>query len=133
MTLEEMLDVYRATLLASEGGDFDAFLDTVDPRLTFITVPEWPDGGTYEGPEAVWQFIEGFFDVFGAGAFEVLEPAAVGDSILVHDMRRLTSGGQSGASVEWHYAVMTEFRNGRILRTEYFDTRQEALDAARSG
>jgi hypothetical protein len=35
--------------------------------------------------------------------------------------------------VEWHYAVLTSFRNGRIFRTEYFDTRQEALAAASGG
>jgi len=133
MTVEEMLEVYGASLLGYEAGDYEAFLDTVDPRMTFITVPEWPDGGTFEGPEAAWRFLEGFRAVFAAGEFEILEPVAATDSILVHEMRRLTSGGHSGASVEWHYAVATEFRNGRIIRTEYFDTRQEALAAARGG
>jgi hypothetical protein len=48
-------------------------------------------------------------------------------------MRRLTSGGKSGAAVEWHYAVATTFRNRRIIRTEYFDTRQEALASVDHG
>jgi hypothetical protein len=71
--------------------------------------------------------------VFAAGAFEIIDPLAVTDSILVHDMRRLTSGGKSGAAVEWHYAVATTFRNRRIIRTEYFDTRQEALASVDHG
>jgi ketosteroid isomerase-like protein len=133
MTVDEMLAIYRRALDAFEAGDYEAFLDAADSRLVFITVPEWPDGGAFEGPEATWRFLEAFKDVFRAGAFEVLDPVAATDSTLVHDMRRLTSGGKSGASVEWHYAVLTEFRNGRILRTEYFDTRQEALAAAGGG
>ncbi|MGH2838727.1 MAG: nuclear transport factor 2 family protein [Thermoleophilaceae bacterium] len=133
MTVEEMLALYNGALAAFEAGDYDGFVDTVDPRLVFITVPEWPDGGTFEGPEATWRFLEDFKAVFAAGAFEIIEPVAVTDSILVHDMRRLTSGGQSGAAVEWHYTVVTTFRSGRMIRTEYFDTRQEALAAARGG
>ena len=66
-------------------------------------------------------------------AFEIIDPVAATDTILIHDMRRLTSGGQSGATVEWHYTVATEFRSGRIIRTEYFDTRQEALASAKGG
>jgi ketosteroid isomerase-like protein len=133
MTVDEMLAIYQRSLEAFEAGDYEAFLDTTDPRLTFVTVPEWPDGGTFEGTEATWRFLQEFKAVFEAGAFEILEPVAATDSELVHEMRRLTSGGQSGASVEWHYAVLTGFRNGRIIRTEYFDTRQEALAAARAG
>ena len=133
MTVDEMLGVYNRALAAFEAGDYEGFLDTVDPRVAFITIPEWPDGGTFDGPEATWRFLEGFKAVFAAGAFEVIDPVAVTDSILVHDMRRLTSGGQSGAAVEWHYGVATEFRAGRIIRTQYFVTRQDALAAARDG
>ena len=133
MTVEEMLGIYQRALEAFEAGDYNGFLDTADPRLTFVTVPEWPDGGTFEGPEATWAFLEGFKEVFRAGAMEVFDPVAATESTLVHDMRRMTSGGQSGASVEWHYTVLTRFRNGRIIRTEFFDTRQDALAAARDG
>jgi ketosteroid isomerase-like protein len=133
MTVEEMLGIYQDALDAFEVGAYEAFLDTMDPRVTFITVPEWPDGGTFEGPEATWRFLEDFKAVFAAGAFEIIDPLAVTDSILVHDMRRLTSGGKSGAAVEWHYAVATTFRNRRIIRTEYFDTRQEALASVDHG
>ena len=133
MTVEEMVAIYGRSLAAYEAGDYEAFLDAVDPRLTFITIPEWPDGGTFEGPDATWRFLQDFRAVFAAGAFEIIDPLAVTDSILVHDMRRLTSGGQSGAAVEWHYTVATEFRSGRIIRTEYFETRQEALASAERG
>jgi ketosteroid isomerase-like protein len=133
MTVDEMLGIYQDALFAFEAGDYEGFLDTCDPHLVFITVPEWPDGGTFEGPEATWAFLTEFKAVFAAGAFEIIDPVAATDAVLVHDMRRLTSGGQSGASVEWHYSVLTSFRNGRILRTEYFDTRQEALAAAGDG
>jgi ketosteroid isomerase-like protein len=130
---EEMLTIYQHALAAFEADDYDAFLDTVDPRITIVTVPEWPDGGTFEGPETTWRFLQDFRAVFAAGTFEISDPVAVADSVLVHDMRRLTSGEQSGASVEWHYSAVTRFRAGRMIHTKYFDTRQEALAEARDG
>jgi hypothetical protein len=35
--------------------------------------------------------------------------------------------------VDWHYGALVCFRNGRILLIHYFDTREQALAAARDG
>jgi ketosteroid isomerase-like protein len=39
-------------------------------------------------------------------------------------------GKASGASVAWSYWVLFTFRDGKVLRSEWFADRGEALEAA---
>ena len=133
MTVEEMLDIWQRALHALDNGDYEAWLDFVDPRLEFETVPDWPDGGVYRGPQATWEFMMEFVSVFSAGRFEVVDPVALDEDRIILSVRRLTAGDHSGASVEFEYTTVAEFRNGRLLSTRFHRTREEALAAARDG
>ena len=54
----------------------------------------------------------------------------VGEDKVVTNQVREMRGKASGASVAWNYWVVLSFRNGRILRFEWFADRAEALEAA---
>ena len=133
MTLEEMLDIWERAAAGLEATDYDAWLDAIDPRIEFITLEGWPDGGVYRGPEAVWDFLREFVSVFSAGRFEVLDPVPVDQDRLVLTVRRLTAGDQSGAQVEFTSHAFVTFRNGRLRAMSYYETREAALAAAGGG
>ena len=49
---------------------------------------------------------------------------------VVANQRRQMRGKASGADMVWSYWVVFTFRNGRVLRFEWFRDRAEALEAA---
>jgi ketosteroid isomerase-like protein len=54
----------------------------------------------------------------------------VGSHKLVANQRRQLRGKSSGAGVDWSFWVVNTFRNGKMLRLEWFTDRAEALEAA---
>jgi hypothetical protein len=132
MTLDEMLAIFDASLRAAAADDYDRSLDTVDPRVTLVTVPQWPDGGRAEGTEAVWRMSRRLIEGLG-DAISLVDPEAVGPDTLVFEVGGRLQPVESQAGLNWHYGALVRFRNARILLIHYFDTREEALAAARDG
>jgi ketosteroid isomerase-like protein len=64
------------------------------------------------------------------GSYEWGELIEAGPDKLVSNQRRELRGSASGAPVAWAYWVVLTFRNGKVLRFEWFDERIEALEAA---
>jgi ketosteroid isomerase-like protein len=52
------------------------------------------------------------------------------DKIVVNQLREMR-GKTSGANVAWSFWIVLTFRDGRVLRWEWFADRDEALEAAR--
>jgi ketosteroid isomerase-like protein len=61
------------------------------------------------------------------GDAELVDAGA--DKILVH-WRSAVRGRTSGVEVELNYWVVVTFREGRIVRDQWFADRAEALEAA---
>jgi ketosteroid isomerase-like protein len=53
-----------------------------------------------------------------------------GNDKLVQQVRAEMEGKASGASVVLSYWLVSTFRNGKVLRVEWFVDRAEALEAA---
>jgi ketosteroid isomerase-like protein len=125
----ENVEVNRRALDAINRRDRAAWLALVDPQSECVPARDWPESDVIRGREAVWDF---YVDVFGAwreGSFENVELIEAGNDKLVTHMRAEMQGKASGASVMLSYWLVITFRNGKILRIEYFAERGEALEA----
>jgi ketosteroid isomerase-like protein len=81
------------------------------------------------GYEAVWDFFVEAQDAWEESLFEYGDLIEAGNDKVVAHMRREARGKASGATVAWSYWLVVTFRDGEVLRHEWFADRSEALDA----
>jgi ketosteroid isomerase-like protein len=123
----------RGGWAASDRGDFDLCLCGIDPDVEII----WPQGGRWAFPDLrgnhhghdgwrrAWRALHEPFDV----AIRVEEIIDAGDRLVtIADATVLGTG--SGVRVSGPLIVLHTFRAGRIVREQYFNEREEALEAA---
>ena len=126
---QENVDVAQEALDAVNRRDRAAWMALVDPETECVPARDWPESDVIRGREAVWDFYVGIFGALRVGALEHVEVNEAGDDKLVTHVRADIQGKASGASVVFSYWMVTTFRNGKILRIEYFAERAEALEA----
>jgi ketosteroid isomerase-like protein len=127
---QENVEVMRRLLDAFNRDDRTAWLASLDEDYEITPVGDWPDGRAIRGGEAGWKF---YLDIaqtlsFGSAHFEFVD--AGGDKVLGHQ-RHQARGRTSGAAVEVDYWLVTTFRDGKVLRDEWFTDRADALEAVR--
>jgi ketosteroid isomerase-like protein len=87
--------------------------------------------GDVRGREAAWDFYVTVADTFERQPFsddiEVIDAGA--DKVVVHQ-RNDVRGGESGVNVVLDYWIVVSFRDGKIFRDQWFENREEALEAA---
>ena len=126
---QENVDVARKALDAFNRRDRAAWLALCDPEFENFPPRDWPESEPIRGPEAVWDFFVEAQDAWDEGPFEFVDLIDAGNDKVVADVRREVRGKASGASVEWSYWQVVTFRNGKVLRMEWFAYRAEALEA----
>jgi ketosteroid isomerase-like protein len=127
---EENVATYRQSLDAFDRRDRAAYLALCDPDFEVVPDHAWPEAGAIRGREAAWDFyvkVTESFERFDSDDAEVTHAGA--DTVLAHRRRELR-GGASGADVEFNYWTLTIFREGKMLRDQWFADRAEALKAA---
>jgi len=125
---QENVDVVQRAFDAINRRDKAAWLALVDPETECVPDRDWPEPDVIRGREAVWDFYVGIFRAL-RGALEHVEVIEAGDDKLVTHLRADMQGEASGASVLVSYWLVITFRNGKLLRVEYFAGRGEALEA----
>ena len=108
-------------------GDYSAALST-DPSLVFIMRPEFPDSGTYLGPEEVAEYMRSFLEPWEHITIEATEIIEAGDSVVAAVTQR-GIGLASRVETELRYFNVWTFRGATIIRFETFREREEALAA----
>jgi ketosteroid isomerase-like protein len=128
---QENVEAVRKQIEAFDRRDRDDWLATRDDQDCEVNPSAmWPEADAVRGREAAWEFY-----VTVAEAFEQLpvwdtELADAGaDKVLVH-WRSNVRGRASGADVELEYWIVITFREGRIVRDQWFADRAQALEAA---
>ena len=106
-------------------GDFAAGPEHFDSNLVFVMRPEFPDSGTYLGPEQVAEYMRVFLEPWEWIKIEATEIIEAGDSVVVALTQR-GLGIASGAETEFRYIHVWSFRGPTIIRFETFRTREEA-------
>lgn len=127
---QESVETLRQGLDAFNRRDRADWLRLYDPEVLNVPPREWPESAAIQGPEAVWDFYMDAQESWDEAIYEFSEVIAAGnDKIAAHQCAQM-QGKASGAGVAWSYWPVFTLRDGKVLRSEWFTDRAEALKAA---
>ena len=124
----ENTETIRAIYERWAEGDFTAGPEHFDSNLVFIMRPEFPDSGTYVGPEQVAGYMRIFLEPWEWINIEATEIIEADDSVVVAVTQR-GLGMASRVETDFSYFNVWTFRGSLIIRFETFREREEALAA----
>lgn len=125
-----LVNLLRQTVDAFNAGDFEAAAQALDADSQW----DWsksigPDQGVYRGREEIRHFWEGFAAVFEEICLQIEEVADLGDLIVASMVSFMR--GRGGVQVQAKNAWLIEGRGPILVRLTMFQTKDEALEAAR--
>jgi ketosteroid isomerase-like protein len=127
---EENVEAFKRGIEAYNRGDKDTWTQFMDPEVETFPVAEFPEPGPLIGPDAAWDFYQQFADTMAASEpFETAELIDAGDRVFICQ-RAPMHGRGSSAEVEFKLWGVHTFHQGRVIRTQWFVDRSEALEAA---
>jgi ketosteroid isomerase-like protein len=129
---EENVAKARDFIEAYNRRDFDAAVANFDPDIEWV-LPARQSSDSCRGPDEVKRFWEGIDETFEELRLEPQEWIDAGDRVATR-LRHHGQGKGSGIEIntELYHQVAT-FRDGRMVRIEYFAEWAEALEAAGVG
>jgi ketosteroid isomerase-like protein len=126
---QENVDKAREFIEAYNRRDFDAAVESFDPDVEWI-LPERQASDSCRGPEEVkgfWQEIDDSMEEMQLLPQEFLD---AGDRVATR-LRHYGRGKGSGIVIDEElYHQVATFRDGKMVRIEYFGSWDEALEAA---
>lgn len=126
-------EVVRRVIDAHQRGDFASVFAAYDPAIEWhiASLPLAPGfEPVYHGHDGIRAFWRVWFAAWETVGFEYEEFIDAGDTVVAILSQRMR-GRTSGVELEWSsYAQVWTVREGKIVRVEFFLTRDEALDAA---
>jgi ketosteroid isomerase-like protein len=126
---QENVDKARDFIAAYNRRDFDTAVEWFDPEIEWV-LPARQKADSGRGPDEVKRFWEGIDETFEELRLEPQEFVDAGDQVATR-LRHHGRGKESGLEIdeELYHQVVT-FRDGRMVRIEYFAEWAEALAAA---
>jgi len=126
---QQNVDKTRDFIEAYNRRDFDAAVEFFDPEIEWV-LPALQRSDSCIGPDEVKRFWRGLDETFEELRLDPQESVDAGDRVAVR-LRYYGRGKESGAELETEmYHQVTTFRDGTMVRMEYFTTWAEALEAA---
>jgi len=125
---QENVEAVRAIFEPTARGDFSRWFDKVTDDFVFVTSPDIPDAGTYQG-EAGRAWVTAWVESFEGHTIEASDFIDGGDKVFFEIFQRGRPRG-SEVPVEGRWWVVMTFRGGAAARIEVFDKRGLALEAA---
>jgi ketosteroid isomerase-like protein len=126
---DQNVEAVRAVYESWGKGDFSASVPLFDEHVLFVLRPEFPDAGTYVGPEAIAGYTRGLLEAWTRFTLEAEEIIDAGDGVVAAVLQRGV-GDSSGTPTEFRYFQVWSFRGQKVIRLEGFRERSEALAAA---
>jgi len=126
---QENVEIGRLLADATNRREKAAFLALCDPEIEWVPPAEWPETATIRGPEAVWDFMVQLDEPWEEGPYELLEVVDGGSDKVAWHLRRQVRGKTSGVDAAFDYWTVTTFRDGKVVRFEWFQDRGQALEA----
>jgi ketosteroid isomerase-like protein len=109
--------------------DFDAATRFFDPEVDWV-LPALERSDSCKGPDEIRRFWEGLDETFEELRLDPQESLDAGHRVAVR-LRYYGRGKKSGAELETEmYHQVTTFRDGSMVRIEYFTSWPAALEAA---
>jgi ketosteroid isomerase-like protein len=126
---QDRVETVRSVYEGWGRGDFRAGTDLWDKHAILVMRPQFPDAGTYMGPEGIAEYTRGFLEPWTSITIEAEEIIPAGDSVVVAVLQR-GEGDASGAFTEFRYFHLWTFRGDKAIRFESIRERDEAFEAA---
>ncbi len=125
---QENVEKARDFIAAYNRRDFDAAVESFDPEIEWV-LPERQSSDSCRGPDEVKRFWNGLDETFEELRLEPQEFVDAGDHVATR-LRHHGRGKESGLEIdeELYHQVVT-FRDGWMVRIEYFGEWSEALEA----
>ena len=130
---QENVEIFRRSDQAFNAGDIDAWLEEfIDPEIEWHSALPGllTQGGTvYRGHDGVREMLREIADVLDALTAEYSEIRDAGDCVVA--IGRLHARGKaSGAETEVPFALVGDYRDGKVIRVRTYLDPKEALEAA---
>jgi ketosteroid isomerase-like protein len=123
------VDKTEAFIAAYNRRDFDAAVRFFHPDVDWV-LPAHQQFDSCKGPDEIKRFWEGLEETFDELRLEPQEYVDAGDKVAVR-LRYYGRGKASGAEIETEmYHQLTTFRDGSMVRIEYFTNWPDTLKAA---
>ena len=127
----ENVDKARAFIAAYNRRDYAAAVESFDPAIEWV-LPARQSADSCQGPDGVIRFFEDLDETFDELRLEPQEFVDAGDRVATR-LRHRGRGKGSGAEIDEElYHQVATFREGTIVRIEYFASWPEALAACGS-
>jgi len=107
-------------------------LSLFDPGAEFDARGRVFDRAVYRGHEEIGRYFAQLSEIWERQALEPLDFVAVGDKVVV-PVRITTVGKGSGVQTTADAAHLWTIGDGKVIRLQIFQTREEALEAAGAG
>jgi len=124
------LDAFlRRGVAAFNAHDLDGVVELYDPEATAEGPEGWPEGDSSADREAIRRQYLVLLEPWDDYRVELVEREVVGDAALAHLIWHTRGRGSELEAVFdlWH---LYRFRDGRIIRHEFYWTRADARRAA---
>jgi ketosteroid isomerase-like protein len=126
---QENVEKARDFIEAYNRRDFDAAVKDFDPEVEWV-LPSRQSSDSCRGPDEVKRFWEGIDETFDDLQLRPQEWVDAGDRVATR-LRHYGKGKGSGLEIDTElYHQVATFRDGRMVRIEYFAEWAEALGAA---
>jgi ketosteroid isomerase-like protein len=129
---EKDVNSLRAALDAFNRRDRAAWLAFVEPSAVNFPPREWPENAPLHGAERIWDFYVEAVKSWDGAVFawgEMIDEGTAPDKVVVNQRAELR-GKTSGIEVLWSYWVVFTFRDEKVVRSDWFADREEALESA---
>ena len=125
---QEDVEILRAAFAAWNAGDMEAVFAHFHPELVYHPRADEPDPSPHVGRNAYERLVYGFVESFSEVTFEVLELIDAGDRVVAL-IREREIGRTSGAPVDARHVAVWTLADGKVVRMQIFDNREQALKA----
>ena len=125
--VELVKQVIEAGARRDDAAVFAAYDQQIEWHLEAVHAPGSDFELVYHGHEGVSRFWRAWFEAWEDVRFEYEEHIDAGDRVISILTQRVR-GRASGLEMEWtSYAQVWTVREGKIVRVDFFPTREEAL------
>jgi len=124
----ENIGIARRSIQAFHAGDYSEALAPFDEEIEY-DLRHFPEGQIYRGHEGVREAFRIWMGAFDDYRQEVGEIIDAGDDEVIVLVTEFGRGKGSGIETERSTAGVWTFRDGKVVRIRFYDTRDAALDA----
>ena|SRR5215207_1769955 len=114
---------------AFSRGNWDAFVEFMDPDVEFTSLLLEAEGRIYRGHEGAREYFESLRGVFGNWRSEIVAMRDFGETLVIQS-HAVATGEASGVELEQAFWQAVRVSNGKVIWWKFCRTEDEALEAA---